>query len=77
MESIEPLVLHLDLDRAILLRNHLMYSRQSLTDDRAKVQAVIDAIDVYLKCHLGEKGVLEKNAKTNHPSPRRSAPDSR
>ncbi len=47
------LILHLERDTAILVRERLMYSQQSLQDDRPKIQEIIDAIDNYLQSHLG------------------------
>ncbi len=46
------LILHLELDMAILVRERLKFSQQSLRDDRPKIQEVIDAIDNYLAFKL-------------------------
>jgi len=53
----EPLILHLDIDKAVFVRNALMFFRQSSQLSRPEMQEILDAIDTYLICHLGRSDI--------------------
>ncbi len=55
-EQIEHLILNLPLDRAILLRDALMFFRQSSKpESRSDIEELLKAVDIYLAVHLRRK----------------------
>ena len=54
---VEPLILHLDIDKAVFVRNALMFFRQSCQLSCQEVQEILDAIDNYLISHLGRSDI--------------------
>ncbi len=55
-EQIEHLILNLPLDRAILLRDALLFFRQSSQpESRPDIEELLEPVDIYLAVHLRRK----------------------